>query len=106
MSKSSAENPVTYNDPELTRRMTPTIQAVVGKENAVATRPQTWAEDFSHYQNIIPGMFLYLGVRTPGADPEDFPPNHASRFMVDEAALVIGVRLLSYLAVDYLAQKD
>ncbi len=100
------ENPVTFNDPELTRKMTATVQAVVGKENAVYTRPQTWAEDFSHYQKVIPGLFLYLGVRTPGANPEDFPPNHSSRFMVDESALVIGVRLLSYLAVDYPARKD
>jgi len=95
--------PVTYNDPELTRMMTPTVQAVVGGENALEARRQTWAEDFACYQGEIPGLFLYLGVRTPGANPEDFPSNHSPRFMADEDALVVGVRLLSYLAVDYLA---
>jgi amidohydrolase len=100
------ETPVTYNDPDLTRMMTPTVQAVVGGENALETRPQTWAEDFACYQKEIPGLFVYLGVRTPGAKPEDFPSNHSPRFMADEDAMVVGVRLLSFLAVDYLARGE
>jgi metal-dependent amidase/aminoacylase/carboxypeptidase family protein len=66
------------------------------------TAPQTWAEDFSCYQEEIPGLFFYLGVRTPGADRASFPTNHSPRFILDEDALVLGVRLLSALAVDYL----
>ena len=50
--------------------MAPTVQAVVTSENALEARPQTWAEDFSFYQREIPGLYLYLGVRTPGAKPE------------------------------------
>jgi len=98
--------PVTYNDPELTRVMTPTVQAAVGSENTLETRPQTWAEDFAFYQKEIPGLYVYLGVRTPGANPDDFPANHSPRFMLDEDALVVGVKVLSYLAVDYLALDE
>lgn len=94
--------PVTFNDPTLTRQMTPTLQRVVGSENVRVTGQQTWAEDFSCYQQEIPGFFFYLGVRTPGADPATFPPNHSPRFVLDEDALVLGVRLLANLAVDYL----
>jgi amidohydrolase len=99
----TSEAPVTYNDPELTRMMTPTVQAAVGRDNTVEARRETWAEDFACYQQEIPGLFVYLGVRTPGANQDDFPSNHSPRFMADEDAMITGVRLLSYLAVDYLA---
>jgi metal-dependent amidase/aminoacylase/carboxypeptidase family protein len=38
-------------------------------------------------------------------NPEEFPPNHSPRFVLDEDALVVGVRLLSYLAVDHLTTE-
>ena len=99
-------NPVTFNNPALTQQMTPTIQRVVGEANVVETLPQTWAEDFSFYQQEIPGLYVYLGVRTPGADPDSFATNHSPKFMVDEDALVIGVRLLANLALDYLQAEE
>lgn len=37
--------PVTYNDPELTQRMLPTLQSVVGEENVVQINAITGAED-------------------------------------------------------------
>jgi amidohydrolase len=94
--------PVTYNDPALTAQMAPTLQRVVGKDNAIVTLPQTWAEDFSFYQQEIPGLYMFLGVRTPGADHDSFPTNHSPKFVVDEDALVVGVRVLANLAIDYL----
>lgn len=98
--------PVTYNDPGLYEEMRPTLVKVVGAENVFETLPQTWAEDFSCYQLKIPGVYFYLGVRTPGADISKFAPNHSPKFMADEGALVVGVRALSYLAVDYLQQNQ
>lgn len=95
-------NPVTYNDPALTEQMTATIRRVVGDANTLSTLPQTWAEDFAFYQKEVPGLYLFLGVRTPGADRASFPSNHSPRFRADEAALVTGVRVMSNLAIDYL----
>ncbi|MGH7675611.1 MAG: amidohydrolase, partial [Gemmatimonadales bacterium] len=96
--------PVTFNDSALTRRMLPALRRVVGEAGLESTPPLTVAEDFSHYQRRIPGMFFLLGITPAGTDPAAAAPNHSPRFFVDEAALVTGVRALASLAVDYLAQ--
>ncbi len=94
--------PVTLNDSALTERMLPTLRRVAGAAGVEATPPLTIAEDFSHYQRRIPGMFFLLGITPAGTDPAQAAPNHSPRFFVDEAALVTGVRALAYLAADYL----
>jgi amidohydrolase len=96
-------NPVTFNDPALTAQMTPTLQRVAGKVNDV--RPRTVAEDFSLYQQQVPGMFFYLGINPKGADPAKVAENHSPYFFVDEGALPTGIRALANLAIDYLTAK-
>lgn len=92
--------PVTYNDPALTRQMQPTLQRVAGAGYFEA-RPIMGAEDFSYFQREIPGLYLFLGVRDPKADPAEYPANHSPRFRIDESALRLGVRALAHLARDY-----
>ena len=99
-------NPVTYNDPDLTARMSTTLRRVAGDSAVSLGPPTTTAEDFSRYQQRIPGFFFFLGVRPRGTDPEDAAPNHSPRFYADEGALPVGVRALSHLAVDYLRQAQ
>ncbi len=94
--------PVTYNDPALTDRMVPTLRRVAGADKVGISEPKTTAEDFSRYQEKVPGVFFFLGITPPGTDPRTAAPNHSPRFFVDEAALPVGVRALSHLAVDYL----
>ena len=94
--------PVTANDPGLLDRMTPTLARVAGAGLDTEVAPVLGAEDFSYYANEVPGLFLWLGVRTPGASREAFPPNHSPLFRIDEAALPLGVRALAHLAVGYL----
>jgi amidohydrolase len=95
--------PVTYNDPALTERMLPTLRQVAGARRVQLNQPLTPAEDFSRYQERIPGLFFFLGITPPGTDPRTVAPNHSPRFFVDEAALPTGVRALAHLAVDYLS---
>jgi amidohydrolase len=95
--------PVTYNDPALTERMLPTLRAAAGAANVRLALPLTPAEDFSRYQERIPGLFFFLGITPPGADPRTVAANHSPRFFVDEAALPVGVRALALVAVDYLS---
>jgi amidohydrolase len=95
-------NPITWNDPELARRIRPTLERVAGRERVILPLPWTGAEDFSRYQEQVPGVFFFLGIDPPGVDPKDAAPNHSPRFFVDEAALGIGVRALAQLAVDTL----
>jgi amidohydrolase len=94
--------PVTYNDPELTARMLPTLQRTVGEENVHLTRPITGAEDFSFFAQEVPAVFLSLGGMTPGTDPSTVGGHHTPDFVVDDAALIHGVKLYANLAVDYL----
>ncbi len=95
-------NPITWNDPELVRRIRPTLVRVAGAEKVIQPLPWTGAEDFSRYQERVPGVFFWLGVNPPGVAPEDAAPNHSPRFLVDEDALVVGVRALAQLTVDTL----
>jgi amidohydrolase len=94
--------PVTVNDPALTERMAPTLKRVAGAEN-VRIGPLTGtAEDFSFFQQKVPGMFFFLGVTPGDQDPKTAPQNHSPLFFADESALPIGVRALANLAVDYM----
>jgi amidohydrolase len=96
---------VTYNDPALTESILPTLRAVAGASHVALGPPITAAEDFSRYQQRIPGVFFFLGITPPGTDPAKAAPNHSPRFYVDEAALPVGVRAMAHLAVDYLSQN-
>ena len=93
--------PVTFNDSTLTRRMVPTLTRVAGTD--VGIQPLvTGAEDFSYFQEKVPGLFVFLGVTPRDQDWRRAPANHSPLFFADEAALPTGVRLMVSLAVDYL----
>jgi len=94
--------PVTRNDPALTERMVPTLRRVAGADN-VRLGPLTGtAEDFSFFQQKVPGMFIFLGVTPRDQDYTTAPQNHSPLFFADESALPVGVRVMSNLAIDYL----
>jgi amidohydrolase len=97
--------PVTFNDPALTARMLPTMQAVAGAKNVVEIKAVTGAEDFACYQEKIPGLFVFLGGTALGTDPATVADHHTSGFKVDESAFPLGVKTLATLAVDYLSKK-
>jgi amidohydrolase len=93
--------PVTTNDPALTERMVPTLQRVAGPGKAIVGPLTGTAEDFSYFQQQVPGLFFFLGVTPPGQEATA-AANHSPLFFADEAALPVGVRALASLAVDYL----
>jgi len=97
--------PVTFNDPNLTARMVPVLEGVVGKGHLVLMPVATGAEDFSYYQQRIPGLFFFLGVTPRSADPKKAPLCHSPRFYADESAIVLGIRALAHLTLAYLEPK-
>jgi amidohydrolase len=97
--------PITYNDPDLVRRMAPTLARVAAGGDAAERTPSTGAEDFSYYQQEIPGLFFFLGGVPEGVAPEDAAPHHSPYFFFDEGGLPVGVRALSHLVVDYMTQE-
>lgn len=99
--------PVTYNDPTLTRKMLPTLAWAAGSDDKVnEVKPITGAEDFSYFQEEIPGFYFFLGVNKEGIGPYEAASNHSPYFYANEDALIIGVRALAGLAWDYLSGSE
>ncbi|AGW89822.1 MULTISPECIES: amidohydrolase [Cupriavidus] len=96
----------TINQPALTDKMAPTLMRVAGDGNWMITPKATASEDFSFYQEKVPGLFFNLGVTPKGQDVNKAPSNHSPEFYVDEPALINGVRALSSLTVDYMVMAQ
>src|SRR3546814_6902468 len=94
--------PVTVNDPQLTARMRPSLQAAIGAENVYQPPLQMGAEDFAYYAKQVPSMFFFVGATAKGIDPAQAPSNHSPEFMLDESALDVGLRALLQVTLDYL----
>jgi len=94
--------PVTYNDEALTAKMIGTLENVAGKEQVNVIPAKTGAEDFSYYQQKVPGFFFFLGGMPKGKKVSEAAPHHTPDFYVDEGSLVLGVRSIARLATDYL----
>jgi amidohydrolase len=93
--------PVTVNDAALTEAMLPTLQRVAGPDRLLHVPKVTGAEDCSFFQQVVPGLFFFVGVTPPGVDPAKAYSNHSPRFFADERAFVVGVRALAQLTCDY-----
>lgn len=96
--------PVTYNDPDLTAMMEPTLRAVAGSENTNIVNAVTGAEDFSFFQKEIPGFYFFIGGMPPDMNPEDAAPHHTPDFYIDEEGMKTGVRAMANLTIDYMAR--
>ncbi len=94
--------PATINDPALTARMLPSLQAVVGADNVYEPPLQMGAEDFSLFAREVPGMFFFVGSTSAGIDPATAPGNHSPKFLLDEKSLDVGMRALLQVSLDYL----
>jgi amidohydrolase len=94
--------PVTYNDPALTDRMLASLQRSAGKENVSLKPPVTGAEDFSFYQEKVPGLFFFLGGMPKGKDPVTTPSHHTPDFFIDESGMKLGVVSLVNLTMDFM----
>jgi len=97
--------PITYNDPALTEKMAPTLRRVAGAQNVRVVNATLGAEDFSFFQQKVPGLFFWVGTRPPGQTAEEAPSNHSPLFYVDERGLALGVRAMAHVAVDYLTSR-
>ena len=79
--------PPVCNDAALVR----TIRNKLGEDAVrLLPTPELTAEDFSFYQQRLPGVFCFLGVG-------DTPPLHAADFDFDEAVLAHGAAFFERL---------
>ena len=94
---------VVYNDPKLVEQSLPSIRRAVGDTNVFEFPQRMGAEDFSFYEQVIPGFFLRLGSgnKAKGITAE----SHTPEFDIDEECLVVGVKVMSNLALDFLERN-
>ena len=90
-------NPPVVNDPALTALLSNAAGDVLGRENVIPL-PQAamGAEDFAEYLAYVPGVFLRLGLGDP-------TPLHAPTFNFADAALPVGVQVLTAFAMRFLS---
>lgn len=94
--------PVTYNHPDLTRKMLPSLFKAAGEENVLVTKPVTGAEDFSFFALQVPGLFFFLGGKPHDVSELDSAPHHTPDFYLDESGFKLGVKALTQLTLDYM----
>jgi amidohydrolase len=98
--------PITYNNPELTTMMGPTFIDVLGAANVDSNMNAiTGAEDFSFFQEEIPGLYFFIGGAPSGVDYDKQASHHTPDFYVDDAGMIAGIQLLSRMVVDYAELK-
>jgi amidohydrolase len=95
--------PVTINHVGLTAWSESRLRRVAGDDRVAELGKITGSEDFSYYQQRIPGFFYFVGVTPANQKPASAPANHSPRFYVDESALPLALRSLASLAAGYLA---
>ncbi len=91
---------ITYNDAALVDKMLPSLKKTAGENNVVIMKATTGGEDFSFFQEVVPGFFFFLGGMNPQTT-EAFP-HHTPDFMIDERGLLLGVKTLTNMTMDYL----
>jgi amidohydrolase len=94
--------PVTYNEKKFTDQVSPSLQRANGNDNVKVISPVTMAEDFSFYQQKVPGFFFFVGAYPKDMNLTRQPTHHTADFMIDERSLIIGVKSLLTLTTDYM----
>jgi amidohydrolase len=96
--------PVTVNDENKAQFARQVAAAIVGDANVVSAGMTMGAEDMSYFLEAVSGCYLRLGSGNP--DKGLIHPHHSALFNFDEAALPIGVDLLTQLTLAYLSGRD
>ncbi|MGB0980635.1 MAG: amidohydrolase [Winogradskyella sp.] len=93
---------ITFNDPNLTDKMLPSLQKVAGIKNVQIMKATTGGEDFSYFQEEVPGIYFFLGGMSPDEKSKGSFPHHTPDFMIDESGMLLGVKAFTQLTLDYL----
>jgi amidohydrolase len=92
--------PPVVNPAPLSGQAVPVLKAVAG-DKAVTIPLVSGSEDFSDYQEAVPGFFFILGGAPKGKAPA---PNHSPLFDFDEDAMAVGAKALAALVLDQMAR--
>jgi amidohydrolase len=89
------------NDPKANELVRRAVVRALGRESLVDATPTMGAEDFSAYQQRVPGAFFFIGARNEALGI--IHPHHHECFDIDERALDHGTRIFVATATELLA---
>ena len=102
--------PATYNNPELTKRVTSAMKAAIGDANVIAKPPTMGGEDFSEFSlpdHSIPAFMFNVGAVDPAKAAESkktgapLPSLHSSKFLpVAEPTIRTGMIAMTSAVLD------
>ena len=93
--------PPGYNDPALAGRFRARMSSFLGAPNVVSRKaPTMYAEDFARYQQLVPGLYAYLGVIP--RNRKKMEEIHSPRFLPDERAIETGIAAHVLFVLDML----
>lgn len=92
---------ITYNNPELMEKMLPSLKNTAGNNNVILNKAKTLAEDYAYYLNEIPGFIFELGGYNTN-ETRKAPPHHTPDFFIDDSSMLLGVKVMTNLALDFL----
>ncbi|MBB4903826.1 M20 family metallopeptidase [Actinophytocola algeriensis] len=92
--------PPVVNDVESEAVLRAGVEAALGEQAVTGTKQSSGGEDFGWYLENVPGSFARLGVWSGEGTPPDL---HQPTFVLDERALLTGVRVLTHTALAALA---
>ena len=94
--------PITFNDPDLTAQMLPSLQEAAGADSVFEIKAITGAEDFSFFQKEVPGVYFFLGGKPLDVPVGESAPHHTPDFYIDESGMLLGVKTFIQMSLDYL----
>ncbi len=87
------------NDPAVTAVVAQAGCATLGEDCLLEIKPVMGGEDFSCYQEKIPGAFFFVGI---GDTDKGIYPNHHPKFDMNEQALAYGMEVMVRAAINIL----
>ena len=93
--------PPVINTEEETDLIEESARAEIGSSAIVLTPQSMGGEDFAWMTNKVPGAMMRLGTRTPGGEDYDL---HRGDYIPDEAAIEVGVTVMTAASVRAIAQ--
>jgi amidohydrolase len=93
---------VVYNHPDLTNLVTKSFAKAAGEKNIIVMNADTGAEDFSFFQEKVPGYFFFVGACPADIDCTKAPSHHTPDFMIDEKGMMTGLKAMLQVTLDYM----
>jgi amidohydrolase len=95
---------VVNNDLQLVEQTLPVMRRVIGETNVIEAELRMGAEDFSYFQQVVPGFYYRLGSGNKAKGI--IADAHTPEFDIDEECLVTGAKVMANVLVDFLEHHN